>query len=250
MSRLSVILPAFNEEELLPRTLPHLRASLESAGLEADLIVTDNNSTDRTAAIAREFGAEVVFEPVNQIARARNAGAAQARGEFLIFVDADTLVEPDTLRQAVAALETGEVGGGGALVRGETPFTGFAAWLVVFWTWISKTRQLPAGSFVFCRRDAFEAVGGFDESVYAGEEVWFAIRLKRWSKERGLRFHLIEHPPVLTSSRKAAMFGSWQLFLQFLIVAFLPAATRSRRLCWVWYHRPVPKRRDAGGDEH
>lgn len=233
----SIVIPAFNEEKLLPRTLSHLQASLREASIEAKIVVTDNNSTDATAKVARSLGAEVVFEPVNQIARARNAGAARATGEFLIFVDADTLVEAETLRQAIDALETGEVCAGGALVRGETPFTGFAVFLVAFWTWLSRTRQLAAGAFVFCRRDAFEAVGGFDESVYAGEEVWFAMRLKEWGRARGLRFHLIEHPPVQTSARKSAMFGNWQLFLQFLIV-LIPAATRFRRLCWVWYRRP------------
>jgi glycosyltransferase involved in cell wall biosynthesis len=233
----SIVIPAFNEEALLPRTLAHLHASLREAGIEAEIVVTDNNSTDGTAEVARSFGAEVVFEPVNQIARARNAGAARATGDVLIFIDADTLVPPATLRQAVDALKTGEVCAGGALVSGETPFTGFSAFLVAFWTWLSRTRQLAAGAFVFCRRDAFEAVGGFDESVYAGEEVWFALRLKEWGKTRGMRFHLIEDPPIQTSPRKAAMFGSWQLFLQFLIV-LVPAATRFRRLCWVWYRRP------------
>ena len=108
------------------------------------------------------------------------------------------------LAGAAAALAGGEVCGGGALVQGETPFTGFAAFLVSFWTWLSRTRQLAAGAFVFCTREAFEASGGFDESVYAGEEVWFAIRLKQWGKPRGQRFLLIEDPPVRTSSRKAA----------------------------------------------
>ncbi|MBU6302905.1 MAG: glycosyltransferase [Verrucomicrobia bacterium] len=232
----AIVIPAYNEEALLPRTLDHLRDSLREAGIEARIVVTDNNSTDATAEVARQWGAEVVFEPVNQIARARNAGAARAGGEFLLFVDADTLVAPGTLRQAVDALASGEVCAGGALVRGETPFTGFSAFLVAFWTWLSRTRQLAAGAFVFCRRDAFAAVGGFDESVYAGEEVWFVLRLKEWGKARGMRFHLIEDPPIRTSPRKAAMFGSWQLFLQFLIV-LVPAATRFRRLCWVWYRR-------------
>jgi glycosyltransferase involved in cell wall biosynthesis len=234
---LSIIIPAYNEEELLPRTLTRLREALQIAGLEATIVVTDNNSTDRTAEVARAAGADVVFEPVNQIARARNAGAAHASGDHLIFVDADTIVEPSTLRQAADALASGAICGGGAIVLGETPFTGFSAFLVTFWTWLSRTQQLAAGAFVFCTREAFEGAGGFDETVYAGEEVWFAMRLKQWGKARGQTFRLIEDPPVRTSSRKATMFGSWQLFLQFLIV-LVPAATRFRPLCWVWYNRP------------
>ena len=69
--KLSVVVPAYNEERLLPATLANLRNLLPAA---SELIVCDNNSTDGTAQIARAFGAVVVFEPVNQIARARNTG--------------------------------------------------------------------------------------------------------------------------------------------------------------------------------
>ena len=86
---LSVVVPAFNEEKVLPRSLAAIRTAL-AAFDDAELIVCDNNSTDRTAAIAREAGAQVVFEHVNQISRARNAGARAARGDWLLFVDADS----------------------------------------------------------------------------------------------------------------------------------------------------------------
>ncbi|HEV2431491.1 MAG TPA: glycosyltransferase, partial [Burkholderiales bacterium] len=76
--KLSVVVPAFNEERLLAGSLAAIRDALhafEGAGWSTELIVCDNNSTDRTAEIARNARAMVVFEPVNQIARARNAGA-------------------------------------------------------------------------------------------------------------------------------------------------------------------------------
>ncbi|HEY8251721.1 MAG TPA: glycosyltransferase, partial [Burkholderiales bacterium] len=91
--KVSVVVPAFNEERLLAGSLTAIRAAaraFDDAGWACELIVCDNNSTDRTAEIAREAGARVVFEPVNQIARARNAGAARASGEWLVFVDADS----------------------------------------------------------------------------------------------------------------------------------------------------------------
>ena len=77
--KISVIVPAFNEEKLLAQTLGHLKEAIrvfERLGCAAQLIVCDNNSTDQTSQIARDGGAEVVFEPINQIARARNTGAA------------------------------------------------------------------------------------------------------------------------------------------------------------------------------
>jgi glycosyltransferase involved in cell wall biosynthesis len=88
--KLSVVVPAFNEEKLLAATLRHIRAGLhgfDQNGWATELVVCDNNSTDRTARVARSAGARVVFEPVNQISRARNAGAAAAVGDWLLFVD-------------------------------------------------------------------------------------------------------------------------------------------------------------------
>jgi len=79
--KISVVIPAFNEERLLPGTCARsgALAALERRQWQTEVIVCDNNSTDATAAIARAAGATVVFEPVNQIARARNRGRKQPR---------------------------------------------------------------------------------------------------------------------------------------------------------------------------
>ena len=91
--KVSVIVPAYNEERLISKTLGQLRRAMmafSQAGWDSELIVCDNNSTDRTAELARECRATVVFEPINQIARARNSGAAAASGDWYVFVDADS----------------------------------------------------------------------------------------------------------------------------------------------------------------
>ena len=91
--KISIIVPAFNEEKLIERSLLSIRSAattFSQVGWEHEIIVCDNNSTDRTGELARAQGARVFFEPVNQISRARNAGAAAANGEWLVFVDADS----------------------------------------------------------------------------------------------------------------------------------------------------------------
>ena len=106
--KLSVVVPAFNEERLLAGSLAAIRAALrafDQAGWTCELIVCDNNSTDGTAGIARAAGARVVFEPVNQIARARNAGAAQASGEWLLFVDADSYPSFELFKDVLDAMQ-------------------------------------------------------------------------------------------------------------------------------------------------
>ena len=123
--RISVIVPAFNEERLLGETLHQVsRAMTPFAQRQwaTELIVCDNNSTDRTAEVARAAGARVVFEPVNQIARARNCGAAAATGDWLIFVDADSHPGAELFEDVAAQIESGRRLAGGSC-RTVTPAT-------------------------------------------------------------------------------------------------------------------------------
>ena len=105
-AKLTIIVPAFNEEAYLPSTLDSIHAAATQlrsrSKVDIDTIVVDNNSRDRTAAVARGRGVRVVHEPVQGIARARNAGARHAEGDVLVFIDADVTV-PHTLLQEIHA---------------------------------------------------------------------------------------------------------------------------------------------------
>ena len=118
--KISIIVPAFNEEKLLGGTLEHIKAAagaLTSIGWETELIVCDNNSTDRTAEIARAAGVTLVFEPVNQISRARNAGAATATGDWLVFVDADSHPDAGLFADMAEEIQLGGCVAGGSIFR-------------------------------------------------------------------------------------------------------------------------------------
>ena len=91
--KISIIVPAFNEEKLIVASLKEIKkacAAFSDEDWQTEVIVCDNNSSDRTGELSRAEGALVVFESVNQIARARNAGARAASGDWLVFVDADS----------------------------------------------------------------------------------------------------------------------------------------------------------------
>jgi glycosyltransferase involved in cell wall biosynthesis len=233
--RYSIVVPAYNEAEWLPACLEGLHRAMEAVDLPGELLVVDNNSTDSTADIARGADARVVFEPVNQISRARNAGGRAARGDLLVFVDADTVLPPSVLEEALQNLGQGDCCGGGAAVSFDRPITGPAKWLVALWHWLARRYGLAAGCFVFCLREGFEAVGGFNERVYASEEVWFSRRLGKWGQQRGKRFHLITTAPVVTSARK--LDHPWSTYLALFVTLLFPPAVYSRWLCWVWYTR-------------
>src|SRR5881397_2729601 len=102
------------------------------AGFEPELIVCDNNSTDRTAELARAAGATVVFESVNQIARARNTGAAAASGEWLLFIDADSRPSAELFAEAADQIQSGRCLAGGSTIEyeGDHPLAsiGTAIW--------------------------------------------------------------------------------------------------------------------------
>jgi len=236
----SIVVPAYNEERFLGATLAGLRAAMAEAPERGEIVVCDNNSTDGTAELARAQGARVAFEAVNQISRARNTGARAARGRLLVFVDADTHVPQELLASALRALRSGEVCGGGATVRfdGAAP-RGLLAGAIRLWNRLSRWHRLAAGSFLFVTREAFEAVGGFSEQVYASEEIWLSRAVTRWGRERNLAFVILEDPPVVTSNRKAEWFSTSAVLLSILLLVVFPLAIRSRRLCWLWYRRPL-----------
>lgn len=214
--RISLIIPAYNEEVELPICLKYVRqvqqqVSSQYPTVEWQLIVTDNNSTDSTGDIARMAGAEVVFEPLNQIARARNAGAALADGEWYLFIDADSRLHQDSIRDMLRAIESGRVGGGGCLVRmDDAPFWGRCS--IFIWNTLSRTLGWAAGSFVFCRADAFHAVGGFNEEYYAAEELNFSTELKGWCKKQGLMFKILTRQAHASSSRKFRIYSNREVF--------------------------------------
>ena len=230
--KLSVIVPAFNEERLLPATLVNLK---EVVPPPFELIVCDNNSTDRTGEVARAAGAQLVFEPVNQISRARNRGAAAATGDWLLFVDADSLPSRDLILETTEAIQSGLVLAGGATVEFETRDLFVRFWLAL-WNTASRLMRWAAGSYVFVEASAFREVGGFSEDLYAGEELDLFRRLKRLARRRGRRIAILHRHPLRTSDRKAHLYR-WHEHLGFLLKTFATGGRTLRRRedCSVWY---------------
>ena len=247
--RLSVVIPAHDEAAGLAATLEGLHTGLAALGVSYEIIVVDNASTDATAQVAAAGNARVVHEPWRQISRARNTGVNHAVGEWLLFVDADTWPSRVLLESALRYLDEGACGGGALVAMDALPNRVYR-WGVVVWNRLARWLTLAAGCFVFVRRDAFEAIGGFDTRYYAGDEVILSRRLRRWGRAHGRSFVLIEEPPVATSARKAAWFSPTQHLVTVLMVVLFPPVMRSRRLMWFWYRRPGAKRGSGGGEKH
>lgn len=236
----SFVVPAYNEEDWIVRCVRSLHRAAGAADVSYEIVVVDNNSTDRTGELAGAHRARVVFEPVNQISRARNAGADAARGEWLVFVDADSVCSPSLFRRTVNRMQNRSVVGGGARIAMDRPVPAPARWAVSFWNTLSPLFGWAAGSYLFCRREAFEAVGGFSERVYASEEIWLSRALTRYGRSRGMSFEIIEQDSIRTSARKLDQCSTLQLFAGSLLFTLFPWAVLSKTLCgWFWYERPT-----------
>ncbi len=237
----SIIIPAYDEENFLPDTLASVRrAMLAVPDRTGEIVVTDNDSSDRTSEIAREAGAVVVFEEHRQIARARNVGGQAATGRYLIFLDADTQITPALLAKTLIALDSGKICGGGTIARFDRRRKRIYAFVLWFWTLLSRVFKLACGAYVFCLREGFEAIGGFDERYYAAEELYFSRDLKRWGRRRRLGFAILDEA-IVTSGRKLDWYSSRVVLQGLRRIAMHPSARRSRESCGLWYVRPDEK---------
>lgn len=236
--KISVVIPAFNEEKLIGATLRSIQAAgaaFGALGWAMEIVVCDNNSTDGTAALARAAGARVVFESVNQISRARNTGAAAADGDWLVFVDADSRPERELFAEVAGEIQSGRCLAGGCTVRmDERHRLGDCG--TGLWNLISRIAKWTAGSFIFCQTAAFRKIGGFNMELFASEEIDLSKRLKKLARQEGKKVVILHRHPLLTSARKLSLY-SRQEYLRFLTRAiFQPRkTTRDREACKPWY---------------
>ena len=206
---LSVVIPAFNEEERLPQCIDRVREALEASPELAkayEIIVCDNNSTDATPVVAEKRGARVVFEAINQISRARNRGASITSGEWLLFVDADSWPSPELIKDIVPLLSSSDYIGCGSTIR----VVDGPRWFKFTWeskNWSMRTFKWCAGAFILCRRDAFNELGGFSQEHYIFEELDFVKRLRALGAKRGQKFIILHKHPFSTSGRKGMAYG-------------------------------------------
>jgi glycosyltransferase involved in cell wall biosynthesis len=236
--KISIVIPAFNEERLLGASLAQIKSAagaFSKIGWEVELIVCDNNSKDRTAEIALAAGATVVFEPINQIARARNSGAAAATGDWLIFVDADSHPSVELFADVADAIQSGKCLAGGATVRLDEKYL-VAGIITRLWNLVSRWKRFLAGAFIFCETAAFRKLGGFSNDFFCAEELDLSQRLKKLAKETGKQVVILHRHSILTSARKMRLY-SQRDHLRFLFRAIFDTrrAMGSRESAYMWY---------------
>ena len=229
----SIILPAHNEEALIGKSVRSACEAARALGHSFEIIVVNDASTDRTSEIAQEDGAIVLDVARRQIAAVRNEGAKVARGKWLVFMDGDTWMSPEVLLSVKRELETGAVGGGATVVfDGTVPLyavIGMSLLVPIFrWT------RTAAGCFMFATREAFDAIGGFDETLFASEEIAFSKAMRKQGR------FVVVREAVTSSGRKVRQYKLREL-LDTIFRQMLKGprkAWRSREGLDVWYNAP------------
>lgn len=238
MMKVSVIIPAYNEEQCLPRTLEHINKALAVVACSSEVIVVDNDSQDRTRQVAESFGTQLFLEKEHNISAVRNAGAKNATGNALIFIDADTLV-PETLFQKIVAVLADEKCFGGAVaVQYQEPERKWMKYYFSGWKFWGRAFNMAQGAAQFCRNSPFQELEGYDETIFVGEDIEFYWRLSKLAKRRKGYLYFIEHPTVSTSSRRFDKMSFWKTLL--LTHPIFVLLTWRKKTVWkAWYENVV-----------
>ena len=236
--RVSLVIPAYNEAAYLPALLDSVDRARERyrGGRDAvEVIVADNASSDRTAAIARERGCRVISVEKRVIAAARNGGSRLARGDVVAFIDADSRIHPETFNVLEDVLDEDAVGGATG-VRMERMSAGILATYLVMVAFVWSS-GMDAG-VVFCRREDFEAIGGYREEMSFAEDVRFLRDLRKLGRSRGQKLVRARAAKAITSTRKFDRYGDWHYLANFFRTGYWYLRDRTALHEWgqdYWY---------------
>jgi len=236
--KISVIIPAYNEEKCLPETLRRIGKALSITACQSEIIVVDNDSKDKTKHVAESFGAKVFREDEHNISEVRNTGAENSIGDVLIFIDADTLVPQLLIQEIAAVMEDEKCFGGAVAVEYEDFQRRWVKFYLLGWKFWGTVFNMKQGAAQFCRKSVFEELRGYDRSIFMGEDVEFYWRLSKFAKQNDGYLHFIEKTMVITSARRFDKMSFWKtILLTHPIVIYL--AWRKKSLWKDWYEKAV-----------
>lgn len=209
---ISIIIPAHNEEEFLPGTLEALARQNYP---RYETIVVANGCTDRTAEVVQGRCTRFYDLKERGLGPARNMGAAKARGDLLLFLDADTILEPDALAEIGRKFKRRHAMG---TIKGVPDSKKLSYKVIYFVKNGIHAAHLHHGSsgVILCWKDYFDAVGGFNNELYLRENSDLMKKLRSFGK-----YKYIGSTPAVTSMRRYEQKGTLDMALLWLRVWYL-----------------------------
>lgn len=238
---ISLIIPAYNEEQYLPRTLECVNRAREAyrGPSSIEVVVVNNVSTDRTEDVARSCGATVLVEEKRCIAAVRNSGVRASSGRILAFLDADSLVSVNVFNAIHETMACGKFVGGSTGVKLDRGSVGL---FVTMCMTVFPARWLfgVSGGLYFTARSTFDELGGFDEGLYCAEDSAFLLALRGHGKRVGKGFRILKNEVTTTSSRSFDRFGDWFYVMNLPRILFHGGmrAFRSPEFCSRYWYKP------------
>ena len=209
VNRISVVIPALNEEKYLPRLLQSLA---EQTCRDFDVAVVDGSSRDRTVEVAQSFGGKVpglnvIVSPKASVPLQRNLGARASRGDWLVFLDSDTQVQPYFIERIRAFIQTAQPKHFTSWFRPDSDGASDAVFTLIANMFIEGSivvgRPMAPGPLTAVRRDVFELVNGYDESKTFGEDYDLTERLAA----RGVQLSMLRETLYVLSLRRVRKDG-------------------------------------------
>jgi glycosyltransferase involved in cell wall biosynthesis len=210
---LSIVIPTLNEEKYLP----HLLGSLEKQTVkDFEVLVADANSQDATRQIAVAHGCRIVAG--GRIAQGRNAGARQAQGEYVPFLDADVTLTPSFLEELISQVigKKLDVASGFITPDSKKIFDQIMVTTSNVWHFaIQHFYPHASGFYIIARKSLHDEICGFDEELFLTEDHDYVMRAARVG-----RFQYLWEPKVTFSIRRFEKEGRWRLIGKFLLLEF------------------------------
>ena len=202
MARFSVVVSALDERADLDRSMRAIARAAQAIHTDTEVIVVVGARDSAHARLAATMGADVVTIDGSGIAVARNAGARRATGQIIVTINADRVMSPVAFAEIERLLATGCYIGGGATQQSEQHSLAIDVAMVL--SKLATYLNGLGGGMYWCRRDDFDAIGGFDERVTTIDDLDFARRLRDYGLRTGRKFVNLRQAPVTTSCRQGS----------------------------------------------
>ncbi len=238
--KISIIIPLYNEEKLIAGTLQSIMRAKTNFELDSnnnlEVIIVDNNSTDKSIEICKKFNVKIVTEKIHNIAKVRNTGAKHATGDVLCFLDADSKVSTNIFTLIAERMSSDEYIGGGTKFKLDKNNLLFK--LIYIGSNVFTRISGLSGVLIYLKREDFEKIGGFNENYYAAEDIDFVLKMKNLGKVYNKKFSNINQGYVVTSSRKFQTVTFKDLVFQGGLLLHKPLR-ENPNLCQQWYNAEV-----------